>query len=206
MNAVNDAYNGSNGSATVAVYERLKAIGPRGEIAMNLFRACKCSERAKQYRGGNAQGSYRSQAYARKDWSIGQLADILAQHAEREGITWGWGWDDKAPGFESVLYVDLPEFGQVSFHNRVRHAGPDYTKPWDGIRGLGASRIIRFACAVLGDPQPAETQGERDARRKQNGAQGTPTARTTGRARRSRRGGGSGGQPSGGGDEEAFFL
>jgi len=206
MNAVNDAYNGSDGAATIAVYERLKAIGPRGEIALNLLRACKNSERAKQYRGGNSRGSYKRQAYERKDWSIGQLAQILVEHAALEEITWGWGHDANTVGFESVLYVDLPEFGQVSFHNRTRHAGPDYAKPWDGIRGLGASRIIRFACAVLGDPQPPETQGERDVRLKQNGAKGALAPRAARSPRRARRGGGSGGQPSGGGEEEAFFL
>lgn len=165
MSEVHDAYHGSDADRTIAVYKRLEAAGARGIIAMNLLRACKASERAKQYRGGNSRGSYKRQAYDKKDWSLMQLVNALTAHGDREGIAWGWGWDSKAIDFENVIYVELPEFGQVSFHHRVRHSGPDHTKEWDGIRGVGSSRIIRFACAVLGDPQPVETQGERDAKR-----------------------------------------
>jgi len=203
MSSVNDAYNGSDADATIAVYNRLRAIGPRGEIALNLLRACKNSERAKKYRGGNKNGSYKRQAYERKDWSIGLLSDILAKFAEQEGIAWGWGYDRAAVGFEYVLYIDLPEFGQVSFHNRTRHAGADYLKPWDGVRGLGSSRIIRFACSVLGDPQPEETAGERDVRL-QNGAKGAVAPRTAGGPRRARRARSEGG--GAGGEGEGFFL
>jgi len=165
MCEVENAYNGSDAAATIAVYKRLEAAGPRGIIAMNLLRACKASERAKMYRGGNSRGSYKRQAYDKKDWSLMQLTQALTAHAVREGIIWGWGWDAKAIEFENVIYIDLPEFGQVSFHHRCRQPGPDYAKEWDGVRGLGSSRIIRFACAVLGDPQPAETKGEKDAKR-----------------------------------------
>lgn len=204
MSAVNDAYDGSDAEATTAVYKRLEAVGPIGIIAMNLLRASKASERAKKYRGGNGRGSYRSMAYEKKDWSLTQLVRALSGHDESAGITWGWGRDESAVGYENVLYVDLPGFGQVSFHNqrRIEHeyiAAKDYGKPWDGVRGLGSSRIIRFACAVLGDPQPQETAGERDVRLK-NGAQGGPTprdARGSRRARRSRPEEGSGGGQDG---------
>lgn len=165
MSEVHDAYHGSDADRTIAVYKRLEAAGARGIIAMNLLRACKASERAKQYRGGNSRGSYKRQAYDKKDWSLMQLTQALTAHAAREGIVWGWGYDAKAIEFENVIYIELPEFGQVSFHHRSRHPGPDYPKEWDGVRGFGSSRIIRFACAVLGDPQPVETNGERDAKR-----------------------------------------
>lgn len=199
MSAVNDAYNGSDADATIAVYNRLRAVGPRGEIALNLLRACKCSERAKKYRGGNQKGSYKRQAYERKDWSIAQLADILGTFADQEGIAWGWGRDEKAAAFENVLFVELPDFGQISFHNRVRYPGPDHARPWDGARGLGSSRIIRFACAVLGDPQPEETAGERDVRNKDR-SQGSPAPSP---ARRPRRAGGE--RRKGGGQDPGFF-
>ena len=59
-----DVYRASDGEATKRLYVELELLGPAGVIALNLFRACKNSERAKAYRGGNGHGSYRSQAYA----------------------------------------------------------------------------------------------------------------------------------------------
>lgn len=169
---VHDTYFASDADATVALYKRLEAVGPRGIVAMNLLRACKASERAKKYRGGNSSGSYRRQAYAKKEWSIAQLIGALRANADAVGISWGWGYDAGAINFEHVVFIELPEFGQVSFHMQQRLGGEDHSKPWDGIKGLGASRIIRFACAVLGDRQPDETQGERDVRIK-GGSEGS---------------------------------
>lgn len=56
--------------------------------------------------------------------------------------------DGKALGFENVLYVEIPT-GQVSFHSPVRGAGPNYTKPWDGIKMVGPERISRFINAIM---------------------------------------------------------
>ena len=43
-------YLGSNGDATRMLYRDLDRMGPMGVIGVNLFRACKCSARAKAYR------------------------------------------------------------------------------------------------------------------------------------------------------------
>lgn len=45
-------FEGSDGELTKTYYAELSKRGPIGEVAMNLFRAQKCSERAKVYRGG----------------------------------------------------------------------------------------------------------------------------------------------------------
>src|ERR1700676_464322 len=50
-------YAGSNGDATKALYASLEKRGPVGLIALNLFRACKASERAKIYRGRSYKGA-----------------------------------------------------------------------------------------------------------------------------------------------------
>jgi hypothetical protein len=114
-----------------------------GEIAVNLFRAAKCSGRAKVYRGGiRGKGSYRKMAYHRKEWSIQNLCVILAQHAIAHGIEFGWKRDENEKFASWVVYVDLPT-GQVSFHSPVRHDGPDYKKDWEGTR-LTAERVIAF--------------------------------------------------------------
>ncbi|MGC4052910.1 MAG: hypothetical protein QM757_26580 [Paludibaculum sp.] len=147
-------YNGSDGEATRALYAELQAVGPAGVVAMNLFRAMKCSARAKVYRGGNAQGRYRDLAYERKAWSLGLLVDILARHAAQLGIRYGWKEDPATIGFEWVLYVDLPT-GQVSFHSPTRGKGPDYAANWDRAN-MSPDRIVAFCDSLLGVAPPAE--------------------------------------------------
>jgi len=137
-------YEGSNGDATKALYERLGTLGPIGDIAVNLFRAQKNSARAKVYRGRG----YRGAAYDRKSWAMDNLAKALESHAGECSITWGWGIDAQQAFHNVVLYVDLPT-GQVSFHTDQRGVGPDYPGEWDGKLGVSADRIIRFVARVL---------------------------------------------------------
>lgn len=132
-------YSGSNGEATRGLYDRLALLGPAGEIAANLFRACKNSERAKVYRGRNNRGA----AYDTKAWAMGNLCRILAEHAQAVGIEWGWAVDPEQPIHRYVLYVELPS-GQVSFHSEVRFSGPDYGKPWDGVQKAAPGRIAKW--------------------------------------------------------------
>ncbi len=139
-------YEGSNGDDTKALYEKLKAHGALGIVATNLFRACKASERAKKYRGGG----YRGMAYEKKDWSIGNLCEALRANAVHLNVTWGWGKDAKAIGFEDVLYVEIPGIGQVSFHNARRFENcPDYPAGWDGKAGLGPTRICSWIAKIF---------------------------------------------------------
>lgn len=134
-------YEGSNGDVTKAMYVELAALGPAGVIAMNLFRAQKCSARAKLYKGG--RGGYTGIAYDRKSWSLGLLCEALTAHGANLGVAWGWGIDRAAVNFENVLYVDLPT-GQVSFHNPSRKTGPEYLGQWDGVRSASTERICRY--------------------------------------------------------------
>jgi len=137
-------YTGKDGEKTRALYALLQTLGPQGEIAMNLFRAHKCSSRAKVYRSKR----FVDDAYSRKAWSLGLLADKLKEHSNALGIVWGWKIDPEQPHYPWVLYVDLPT-GQVSFHMRERIANqPDYPGEWDGSR-LSAERIIRWTQALL---------------------------------------------------------
>lgn len=143
-------YHGSDGDATKALYARLDTFGAIGKVALNLFRACKCSERAKGYR----RSSHRGAAYDRKNWSMGLLCEILTAEASGLGIKWGWGVDLKAVNFENVLYVEIPT-GQVSFHCGVRGEGPDYGSPWDGRTGQAPDRICRWVTGILTATTPA---------------------------------------------------
>ncbi len=149
MNAYN-IYQASNGALTRRFYAELERRGPAGVVAMNLFRAQKCSRRAKKYGpyAGVAGKSYRDLAYERKGWSIQQLTVVLSEHGAQLGIIFGWGRDETQPFNKWVLYVDLPE-GQVSFHSPERYEGPDYSGEWDGKR-LSEDRIIKFCQRVFG--------------------------------------------------------
>lgn len=137
-------YHGSDGDATTALYERLWRLGPAGAIAVNLFRACKNSARAKVYRGGG----YRGAAYDRKQWAMDNLDKTLWQHAGALDLRWGWGEDEKQTYHRWVLYVDLPT-GQVSFHTKDRGTGPDYPAKWDGAVDASAGRICRWCAQLL---------------------------------------------------------
>ncbi len=137
-----DIFNGSDGTATKAYYAELEMRGIAGLVAMNLFRAQKCSTRAKAYRGGiPGRGSYKGMAYERKQWSLGCLCDVLMEHAKDLGMMWGWK-EDPASFVPWVLYVDLPA-GQVSFHSPARGKGPAYAGEWDRQHASG-ERILKF--------------------------------------------------------------
>ncbi len=135
----------NNGEVTRAYYEVLNARGPAGQVAVALFRAQKRSTRAKKYR----RGKWRHAAYDVKNWSLSEVCRLLKEHGAALSIRYGWKRDPNTPGFEQVLYVDLPNgHGQVSFHSAVRYEGPDYAGDWDGHR-LSAERIIAYADAVM---------------------------------------------------------
>lgn len=139
-------YDGSDGEATKALYARLEAIGPAGVVALNVFRAQKCSSRAKGYRGRQ----YRNAAYDRKQWSMDNLCAALIVHAQALGIRWGWAFDAEQPRYKIVLYIELPT-GQVSFHSATRGEGPDYPGEWDGMLGAAPGRICQWIERLLRD-------------------------------------------------------
>lgn len=134
-----EVYTGSDGHRTTDLYERLTAMGPIGIVALNLFRAQKCSERAKVYR----RAVHRESAYGRKQWSMDNLCKALQQHAGLLLIPWGWKEDPGQEFHKWVLYVDLPN-GQMSFHTERRGQGPDYDGEWDGVKGMCGQRVVSF--------------------------------------------------------------
>lgn len=149
MNAT-EVYEGSDGALTTRYYAALQDCGAIGIIAMNLFRAQKCSARAKVYRGGiKGKGRFKDMAYERKDWSIKNLSCALLEHGEALCIAWGWKEDPSQQYHSWVLYVDLPQ-GQVSFHTSVRGQGPDYPGEWDH-QHLSSERILAFCDSTLSD-------------------------------------------------------
>lgn len=183
--SVAEIYAGSDGAATIGLYARLEAIGPMGVIAVNLFRACKASERAKVYRGGNAHGRFKAQAYEKKEWSLELLVEGLTRYCSFQSncstpgcgypdgkpcigcgfipdnriVGWGWKEDPGQEFHKWVLYIDLPT-GQVSFHAAKALTCGLYHGEWDG-QHLSAQRIIAFADGVLNGGTDFEKIGKR---------------------------------------------
>lgn len=135
-----EVFRGTDGEVTKAYYAQLNALSLEGQLAVALFRAQKRSTAAKKYRGNK----YRHAAYDVKNWSLSEICRVAGAIPS---IVWGWKRDPNTPGFEWVLYVDLPQ-GQVSFHSADRLNGPDYRREWDGQRGMSVQRIIEFCDAV----------------------------------------------------------
>lgn len=173
MDTAQHIFEQRDGEVTKAYYAVLCACGVMGELAVALFRAQKTSERAKSYR----RSSSRRASYEVKNWSLGEVCRILSKMADcddcqgtgnfyrndvdgdflpcdtcqgkgtQQTLRWGWKHDPKTPGYEWVLYVDLPS-GQVSFHSAIRLSGPDYHGEYDGQK-LSRQRILAFCDAVL---------------------------------------------------------
>jgi hypothetical protein len=147
---VSQVYYGSNGEDTKKLYTELEKHGIQGLLALNLFRTCKCSVRAKVYRGGvRGLGSFKDLAYERKQWSMNNLCDILIEHADKLNIKWGWKQDPKQEYHKWILYIETPQ-GQCSFHTAQKGKGNDYTGEWDG-QHASEKRIIKWVEQILSE-------------------------------------------------------
>ena len=141
---VHAIYHGSDGEATKALYARLETLGPAGVVALNLFRAQKCSSRAKAYR----RHVHKQEAYGRKDWSLQNLCAALEEHAADLGIEWGWKEDPQQSFHRWVLYVVVLPGGQVSFHSAAPKGAQRFTGDWDGTHE-SANRILLYTKSLF---------------------------------------------------------
>jgi hypothetical protein len=138
-------FDGSDGVRTRKFLSHLEKQGHEGRIAAALFRSQKASSKATHYSGGIERSngefhSFRTLSYDKKCRSLEKLCSLLL--VDSAGIAWGWGRDDETPHAPHVLYLDLST-GQVRFHSKERHAGPDYPGQSDGERAAEV-RIIDF--------------------------------------------------------------
>jgi hypothetical protein len=143
-----EIFKQNDGEVTKAYYAELNGKGPLGELAVALFRAQKRSTAAKKYR----RGKFRHAAYDVKNWSLSEVCRILDSMFTTEEFNWGWQEDQNTPGFSWVLYVDLPGFGQASFHSAERLKGPDFAGKWSGVHGESERAILGF-CDIVMEPQ-----------------------------------------------------
>lgn len=145
MRTAAEIFHQNDGDVTKNYYAEMNAKGLEGQLAVALFRAQKRSTAAKKYR----RGKFRHSAYDVKNWSLSEVCRILtAMDDSLAAPRWGWKRDPNTPGFEWVLYCDLPT-GQCSFHSAERLNGPDYRGEWDG--GRGSERNICEYCDMIAE-------------------------------------------------------
>ncbi|MBL6852365.1 MAG: hypothetical protein ISS15_05430 [Alphaproteobacteria bacterium] len=139
-------YLGSNGDKTKALYQRLNALGPVGFVASNLFRACKCSERAKDYR----RGSQKREAYRRKQWSLDNLDGVrcCSNMAQRSGSS-GAGRPIRRRNSTSKCSMSSSRPARLAFTPRRAATARIFVGAWDGVRGEAPERICRWVVQVL---------------------------------------------------------
>lgn len=134
--------------ATKALYTRLEACGPAGQVALNLFRAHRCITQAQNCENGYQHSTTISRkAYERKDWALLLLCRALMNHSLELRIPWGWCCDSRDRRAPWTLRVDLPQ-GQVIFRNPRRLTGYDYIGRRDNQEKT-EERIFAFCEEVL---------------------------------------------------------
>lgn len=156
-------FGGSDGAATLALFEELKGCGPVGILATCLFRAQKAVNRARDI-PIDSSPHYPAMAHGRRLWALSQLLDYIRLGYDGPSIAWGWRpSEDQHEKWPWILSMDLPQ-GQVSFRSAVRHQGPDYVGKWDGVKGANTQRILAFVNSVLqreGPPHAAQSDTPR---------------------------------------------
>ena len=148
-------FNQNDGDVTKAYYATMNAKGFKGMLAVALFRAQKRSTAAKRYRGRQ----YKSAAYDVKNWSLSEICRVLSIWPGAP--EWGWKRDPNTPGYEWVLYVELPT-GQCSFHSAGRLSGPDFKGKWRPGAG-SLSNILEFCDSVWDPDYKPKTEQDRGA-------------------------------------------
>lgn len=152
MRAV-DAFKTKNAAETVEFQNKLIVRGEIGQVAFGLFRAQKRSTKAKEFRG-----SMRRAAYDGKGEALKYLDSALALWADMLGISWGWRRDPVQAYHDQVLYVDLPNGRQCSFHSDRALSDKQFEGEW--IKGKPVfESVLEFADHVM---ETASVRGIRD--------------------------------------------
>ena len=94
-------------------------------------------------------GGYRDQAYEKKRNLLKELIGLCREHG------WVYGYQSSSViGVDSVIYFELPDMEQISFHTRMRELGggiPPYPKPWNGKENYTLIAIEQAIMSRYGD-------------------------------------------------------
>lgn len=147
MHAV-DAFQTKIASETVAYQNELILRGELGQIAFGLFRAQKRSTKAKDYRG-----SLRRSSYDGKNEALKYLDSALTLWDAELGINWGWKRDQRQEYHNQVLYVELPDHGQCSFHSATSVSKKEFDGEWDSSKPV-LETVLEFCDFVMQSEEP----------------------------------------------------
>lgn len=94
-------------------------------------------------------GGYRDQAYEKKRNLLKELIGLYREQG------WVYGYlSSSVIGVDSVIYFELPDMEQISFHTRMRELGggiPPYPKPWNGKENYTLIAIEEAIMSRYGD-------------------------------------------------------
>ena len=94
-------------------------------------------------------GGYRDHTYEKKRNLLKELIGLCRVHG------WVYGYQSSSViGVDSVIYFELPDMEQISFHTRMRELGggiPPYPKPWNGKENYTLIAIEQAIMSRYGD-------------------------------------------------------
>ena len=137
-----EAFDSRVASVTLGYQNELIMRGEPGQLAFGLFRAQKRSTRAKQYRR-----RWKSQTYQGKSDALRFVDAALTAWAELLQVQWGWATDPGQQVHNQILYVEIPNVGQCSYHSERRFSAKEFPGQWD--RGCSRETVLRYCDMVM---------------------------------------------------------
>lgn len=121
---------------------KLAASSPLAKAYRTALEIEDASTSAKRYY------AYRFEHYERKQQLIHDLIELCREHG------WQFG-KHKSDSFETkwIVYFDLPDCEQISFHCNLETDVSDYTKAWDGKCGSTLDKLEAAISQLFGSPE-----------------------------------------------------
>lgn len=112
-----------------------KRIKENDEIAL-MYRLALEAE-TQNVRAKDCQRDFKDKVYAEKEKYIKQLIEVCDRNKVKYGVA-----DSDAPAASHVVYFELPNMRQISFHSNLDVAKlPNYNDEWDGIINSTTDKI-----------------------------------------------------------------
>lgn len=122
---LNNARKNALGIGTNKIKRRLNLLSKENQIALALRIALEIED--KNILAKKSYGKYKSKIYETKKILINNLIDVFVSN--------GWCFGKHiSDGIETnhIIYFEIPNCEQISFHTDLEKSVPDYNKMWDG--------------------------------------------------------------------------
>jgi len=144
-----EAFETRSRDKTVEFQNDLLCRGRAGQLAFGLFRAQKRSTLAKTYRRHNDRQS----SYDGKNEALQYLDAVLSRWGAAMKIEWGWQVDRKTEVHQHVLYVQLTDKRQCSFHSGKCYSEKAFPDQWIPKPPV-VDTVLWYCDAVLARVEP----------------------------------------------------